>query len=142
MLEHGIESLCCIPLTTRKGELGTLNLASREANAFAPPRYRFSPAGRRAGGGARDNARSYREIAQLTEKLANEKLYLEEEIRSELNFEEIVGESPALKRVLSQARTVAPSDATVLILGYRNRKELIARAIHRIVPVKTGYSSK
>jgi len=47
----------------------------------------------------------------------SEKLYLEEEIRSELDFEEIVGESPALKRVLSQARTVAPSDATVLILG-------------------------
>jgi formate hydrogenlyase transcriptional activator len=82
---------------------------------------------------ALDNARSYREIAQLTDKLANEKLYLEEEIRSELNFEEIVGESPALKRVLAQARTVAPSDATVLILGDTGTgKELIARAIHRM----------
>jgi formate hydrogenlyase transcriptional activator len=82
---------------------------------------------------ALDNARSYREIAQLTEKLASEKLYLEEEIRTELNFEEIVGESPALKRVLSQARTVAPSDATVLILGDTGTgKELIARAIHRM----------
>jgi formate hydrogenlyase transcriptional activator len=91
MLEHGIESLCCIPLTTRQGELGTLNLASKEANAFAPPDIGFleQVAGQVAV--ALDNARSYREIAQLTDKLANEKLYLEEEIRSELNFEEIVG---------------------------------------------------
>jgi formate hydrogenlyase transcriptional activator len=133
MLEHGIESLCCIPLTTRKGELGTLNLASKQANAFAPPDVGFleQVAGQVAV--ALDNARSYREIAQLTEKLASEKLYLEEEIRAELNFEEIVGESPALKRVLSQARTVAPSDATVLVLGDTGTgKELIARAIHRM----------
>jgi formate hydrogenlyase transcriptional activator len=82
---------------------------------------------------ALDNARAYREIAQLTEKLASEKLYLEEEIRTELNFEEIVGDSAALKRVLSQARTVAPSGATVLILGDTGTgKELIARAIHRM----------
>jgi len=62
-----------------------------------------------------------------------EKLYLEDEIRSELNFEEIVGESAALKQVLNQAKTVAPSDATVLILGETGTgKELIARAIHRM----------
>ncbi len=133
MLDHGIESLCCIPLTTRKGELGTLNLASKEANAFAPPDVGFLEQVAAQVAVALDNARSYREIAQLTEKLASEKLYLEEEIRSELNFEEIVGESPALKRVLSQARTVAPSDATVLILGDTGTgKELIARAIHRM----------
>lgn len=133
MLEHGIESLCCIPLTTRKGELGTLNLASREANAFAPPDIGFLQQVAAQVAVALDNARSYREIAQLTEKLASEKLYLEEEIRSELNFEEIVGESPVLKRVLAQARTVAPSDATVLILGDTGTgKELIARAIHRM----------
>jgi formate hydrogenlyase transcriptional activator len=133
MLEHGIESLCCISLTTRKGELGTLNLASREANAFAPPDVGFLELVAAQVAVALDNARSYREIAQLTDKLANEKLYLEEEIRSELNFEEIVGESPALRRVLSQARTVAPSDATVLILGDTGTgKELIARAIHRM----------
>lgn len=133
MLEQGIQSLCCIPLTTRKGELGTLNLASREANAFAPQDIGFlqQVAGQVAV--ALDNARAYREIADLTHKLASEKLYLEEEIRSELNFEEIVGENTALKRVLSQARTVAPSDATVLILGDTGTgKELIARAIHRM----------
>jgi formate hydrogenlyase transcriptional activator len=133
MLEHGIQSLCCVPLTTRKGELGTLNLASKEANAFAPPDVGFLQQLAAQVAVALDNARSYREIAQLTDKLASEKLYLEEEIRTELNFEEIVGESPALKRVLSQARTVAPSDATVLILGDTGTgKELIARAIHRM----------
>jgi formate hydrogenlyase transcriptional activator len=133
MLEHGIQSLCCIPLTTRKGELGTLNLASREERAFAPQDVGFLQQVAAQVAVALDNARAYREIAQLTEKLASEKLYLEEEIRTELNFEEIVGESTALKRVLSQARTVAPSDATVLILGDTGTgKELIARAIHRM----------
>ena len=133
MLEHGIESSCCIPLTTRKGELGTLNLASREERAFAPQDVGFLQQVAAQVAVALDNARAYREIAQLTEKLASEKLYLEEEIRYELNFEEIVGDSAALKRVLSQARTVAPSDATVLILGDTGTgKELIARAIHRM----------
>jgi formate hydrogenlyase transcriptional activator len=133
MLEQGIQSLCCVPLTTRKGELGTLNLASKEANAFAPPDVGFLQQVAAQVAVALDNARSYREIAQLTDKLASEKLYLEEEIRTERNFEEIVGESPALKRVLSQARKVAPSDATVLILGDTGtEKELIARAIHRM----------
>jgi formate hydrogenlyase transcriptional activator len=133
MLEFGIQSLCCIPLTTRKGELGTLNLASKEADAFAPQDVGFLQQVAAQVAVALDNARAYREIALLTEKLASEKLYLEEEIRAELNFEEIVGESSALKQVLSQARTVAPSDATVLILGHTGTgKELIARAIHRM----------
>ena len=84
-------------------------------------------------------AREVREIAELKDKLAKEKLYLEDEIRSERNFEEIVGESSALKRVLNQAKTVAPSDATVLILGETGTgKELVARAIHRMSLRKDG----
>jgi len=133
MLELGIQSLCCIPLTTRKGELGTLNLASRDTHAFAPKDIGFLEQVAAQVAVALDNARAYREIAELTNKLASEKLYLEEEIRAELNFEEIVGESTALKKVLSQARTVASSDATVLILGDTGTgKELVARAIHRM----------
>jgi formate hydrogenlyase transcriptional activator len=64
-----------------------------------------------------ENALAYREISELKEKLAQEKLYLEEEIRSELKFDQIVGDSPALRQVLELVETVAASDATVLLLG-------------------------
>src|SRR5262249_28738226 len=78
-----------------------------------------------------ENALAYREISELKDKLAQEKLYLEEEIRSEMNFDQIVGNSPALRRVLELVETVAPSDSTVLLLGETGTgKELIARAIH------------
>src|SRR5213078_4037332 len=74
---------------------------------------------------------AYREISELKDKLAQEKLYLEEEIRSEMNFEQIVGSSAALKHVLQLVETVAASDSTVLLLGDTGTgKELIARAIH------------
>jgi formate hydrogenlyase transcriptional activator len=78
-----------------------------------------------------ENALAYREISELKDKLAQEKLYLEEEIRSESNFEQIIGNSPALRHVLEMVDTVAPSDSTVLLLGETGTgKELIARAIH------------
>ncbi len=133
ILEQGIRTLCCIPLVTRHGTLGTLNLACREDNAFMLQDLSFLKQVAAQVAIALDNARAYREIAQLTKKLATEKLYLEDEIRLERNFEEIVGDSPALKRVLGQAKTVAPSDATVLILGDTGTgKELVARAVHRM----------
>jgi formate hydrogenlyase transcriptional activator len=139
ILEQGIRTLCCIPLVTRNAILGTLNLASREDNAFMPQDLSFLKQVAAQVAIALDNARAYREIAQLTKKLATEKLYLEDEIRSERDFEEIVGDSPALKRVLGQAKTVAPSDATVLVLGDTGTgKELVARAIHRMSSRKNG----
>jgi formate hydrogenlyase transcriptional activator len=74
---------------------------------------------------------AYREIAELKEKLAQEKLYLEDEIRGEIDFEGIVGQSSALRHVLNLVETVATSDSTVLLLGETGTgKELIARAIH------------
>jgi PAS domain S-box-containing protein len=74
---------------------------------------------------------AYREISELKEKLVQEKLYLEQEIRSDMDFEQIVGNSPALKRVLQLVETVGPSDSTVLLLGETGTgKELVARAIH------------
>src|SRR5262249_55232963 len=77
------------------------------------------------------NALAYQEISELKDKLAQEKLYLEEEIRSEMGFEEIIGRSPALKHVLQLVETVAPSDSTALLLGETGTgKEVIARAIH------------
>src|SRR5260370_1460542 len=74
---------------------------------------------------------AYREIAELKDKLAQEKLYLEDEICGEMDFEGIVGQSWALRHVLSLVETVSPSDSTVLLLGETGTgKELIARAIH------------
>ena len=130
---EGVQWLCSIPLLTRKGALGTINFARKDINAFSAPDIGLLKqiAGQIAI--AMDNARAYREIAALTEKLSVEKLYWQDEIRSELNFEEIIGESHILKKVLDQAKTVANSDAIVLILGEtRTGKELIARAIHRM----------
>jgi formate hydrogenlyase transcriptional activator len=82
---------------------------------------------------AMDNALSYRKISELSHKLAQEKLYLENEIRSELNFEEIVGNSAVLRRVLRQVEAVSPTNSTVLIYGETGcGKELIARAVHKL----------
>src|SRR5438034_7133063 len=82
-----------------------------------------------------ENALAFKEIDALKDKLAVEKLYLEEEIRSELNFEEIVGESAALKRALGQVELAAPAGTTVLLLGETGTgKELFARAIHNLSP--------
>src|SRR5581483_1338973 len=93
LYEEGVQSGCCIPLITPKGSLGTLNLASRKIDAFGPQDVHLLEQVAAQVAIALDNARAYREIAELRDKLAEEKLYLEDEIRSELNFEEIVGES-------------------------------------------------
>ena len=78
-----------------------------------------------------ENALAYGQIATLKDQLAHEKLYLEEEIRSELSFADIVGHSAALRRVLHQVEIVAPTDATVLLTGETGTgKRIIARAIH------------
>jgi formate hydrogenlyase transcriptional activator len=113
--------------------VGTLNVGSKKDRAFSEEDEEVLNQIAAQLAIALDNARAYREIQALRDRLAEEKLYLEDEIRSELNFEEIVGESPELRRVLAQARTVAPSGFTVLILGETGTgKELIARAIHRM----------
>jgi formate hydrogenlyase transcriptional activator len=110
-----------------------LNLGRKEDNAFDRQDVPFLQQVAAQIALALDNAAAYREIEELTQKLNKEKLYLQEEVRSAHDFEEIVGESTALKRVLAQLHTVAPSDATVLILGETGTgKELIARAIHRL----------
>jgi formate hydrogenlyase transcriptional activator len=127
----GLQSLCCIPLITRKGVLGTLNVGSMKEKAFAPSDVDLLSQVAAQAAIAIENATSFQEIAGLKDQLAEEKLYLEDEIRSEQNFGEIIGDDPAFRRVLDQLATVAPTDASVLILGETGTgKELIARAIH------------
>ena len=128
---EGLKTLCIVPLVNRGRAIGLLVLARKEDNSFSEHDAEFlmEVAGQVAI--AIENALAYREISELKDKLAQEKLYLEEEIRSELNFEHIIGSSPALKQVLELVETVALSDSTVLLLGDTGTgKELIARAIH------------
>ena len=128
---EAIESCCVLPLISRNRTLGVLTLASRVENSFSQEDVDFLM---RAAGQvaiAIENALAYKEIAELKDKLAQEKLYLEDEIRSEADFEGIVGQSSALRQVLQLVETVATSDSTVLLLGETGTgKELIARAIH------------
>jgi len=133
VLGAGIRTVRCVPLLTSKGALGTLNVGSKKDEAFSREDEEILNQIAAQLAIALDNARAYREIEALKDRLAQEKLYLEDEIRTELHFEEIIGDSPELNRVLAQAKTVAPSGSTVLILGETGTgKELIARAIHRM----------
>jgi formate hydrogenlyase transcriptional activator len=135
MLDEGVRSMVCMPLITHDRALGTLSLASLRDAAFQQGDVDLlaQVAGQVAI--AVENALAFREIAELKNKLAEEKLYLEDEIRSEMNFEEIVGDSPQLRAVLKQVETVAPTDSAVLIQGETGTgKELIARAIHNLSP--------
>src|SRR6267378_3317628 len=128
---EALESGCALPLISRGRTLGVLTLGSRVENSVSPEDVDFllQAAGQVAI--AIDNALAYREIAELKDKFAQEKLYLEDEIRGEMDFEGIVGQSSVLRHVLQQVETVAPSDSTVLLLGETGTgKELIARAIH------------
>ena len=128
---EALESGCALPLISRGRTLGVLTLGSRIENSIRPEDVDFvlRAAGQLAI--AIENRLAYREVAELKDRLAQEKLYLEDEIRGEIDFEGIVGQSSALRHVLSLVETVAPSDSTVLLLGETGTgKELIARAIH------------
>jgi formate hydrogenlyase transcriptional activator len=128
---EGIRSALALPLISRNRTLGVLGLGSRAENSFSLEDVDFlvRVAGQVAI--AVENALAYREIAELKDKLAQEKLYLEEEIRSTSDFEGIIGQSSALRQALQLVDTVATSDSTVLLLGETGTgKELVARAIH------------
>jgi len=128
---EGLHSFCDIPLVSKNRMLGVLAVARREENAFDNDEVSFLIQVANQVAIAVENALAYGKIAELTDRLAQEKLYLEEEIRGEMDFEGIVGQSSGLRHVLNLVETVAPSDSTVLLLGETGTgKELIARAIH------------
>ena len=133
LVSQGVQSALCVPLITRNRALGTLSVASVRDQAFTQEDVDLLSQVANQIAIAVENAIAYRQIEELKDKLAEEKLYLEDEIRTEYNFEEIIGESAALKRALREVETVAPTDSTVLILGESGTgKELIARAIHNL----------
>lgn len=131
VLAEGLRSRCFIPLINHGRAVGWLVMMRKTEVSFTPEDVEFLTQAAGQIAIAIENAMAYHEISELKDKLAQEKLYLEEEIRSEMNFENIVGNSPALKHALELVETVAPNDSTVLLLGETGTgKELIARAIH------------
>ncbi len=128
-----IHSLAHVPMMGRGGIVGVLSLGSWRDHAFSQDDLAFLGQIARQVAIAIENAWAFGEVSDIKDKLAQEKLYLEGEIRSELKFEEIVGKSQALRLVLEQVETVAPTDSTVLIYGETGTgKELIARAVHNL----------
>jgi formate hydrogenlyase transcriptional activator len=137
--EWGIHSVVHVPMAGRNGIVGVLSLGTRTEGVFSTDDLPFLTQVARQVAIAIENARTFSEVSEEKTKLALEKLYLEDELRSELKFEEIVGRSEALRRVLEQIETVAPTDSTVLIYGETGSgKELIARAVHNLSARKQG----
>jgi formate hydrogenlyase transcriptional activator len=132
---YGAESYCWLPLTTARRRLGALVFTSKEPSAYDTVDLDFLQQVANQVAVAVENALAFQEIEALNDRLYRENVYLEEEVRAENNFGDIVGESVGLRRVLKEVETVAPTDSTVLICGETGTgKELIARALHELSP--------
>jgi formate hydrogenlyase transcriptional activator len=133
--QEGLRSGVSLPLISNQCPIATMTLASRRDDAFTESDVELMVQISVQVTIAVENALAFQQIGELKNKLAKEKLYLEDEIRTEFNFDEIVGKSSALRRILEQIETVAGTNSTVLILGETGTgKELIARAIHNLSP--------
>jgi formate hydrogenlyase transcriptional activator len=133
LLGEGLRLFVSLPLVSRGKVLGTLNLGARDESCFTPDDVALLSQAAGQIAIAVDNAFSYKRIEELNGKLAEEKVYLEDEIRTDHQFEEIIGSSKSLMSILKQVETVAPTDSTVLIFGETGTgKELVARAIHSL----------
>jgi formate hydrogenlyase transcriptional activator len=128
---ESIATIFSAPLMGSSMLLGMVSLGSRQEDAFSQSDQDLIRQVANQISLALENAVAYRRLNIAHEKLEEERLYLESEIQSAYNFEDIIGNSPALRRVLDQISIVAPTDATVLLVGETGTgKELIARAIH------------
>ncbi|MGE3165006.1 MAG: sigma 54-interacting transcriptional regulator [Planctomycetota bacterium] len=132
---YGVQSCCWLPLTTARRRLGALVFASKRPSMYETAHLDFLQQVANQVAVAVENAQAFQEIEALRDQLAKEKAYLEEEVRTECDFGDIIGESPALRAVLQKVETVAPTDSTVLVFGATGTgKELIARAVHSLSP--------
>jgi len=133
ILAEGLKSAICLPLIAHGRPLGTIVVASLKEDQFPEKDAALLRPVANQIAIAVENSLAFRQVVERANKLSEEKLYLQDEIRTEYNFEEIIGESPALKHILQQLETVAPTDSTILIRGETGTgKELIARAIHHL----------
>ena len=131
LITSGFRSFVVVPLVVRGKSIGTLNVASQTPNQYSEAQAEFLQEVANQVAVAVENMKAYEEIASLKARLEAENVYLQEEIRTEHNFTEIVGNSPALLSALRKVEQISPTDSTVLILGETGTgKELIARAIH------------
>ena len=132
-VELGCKSDCCVPLVTSNGTLGTIDIARTSGEDWSDADVDFLVQVGRQVAIAVENALSYRQLQGIKERLATEKLYLEDEIRLDHNNGNMIGAGAAFQSILKSAQIVAPTDASVLILGETGTgKELVARAIHEM----------
>ena len=135
LVTEGIQSMCVVPLTLQGKCIGLLSVVSQQRDRYSGEDAVFLQEVANQVALAVQNMQSYQEIASLKARLEKENVYLREELRAEHNFEEIVGNSPALLKALHAVEQVAPTDSTVLIYGETGTgKELVARAIHSRSP--------
>src|SRR6266850_2386510 len=133
IIPEGLKTGCMLPLVSRNRILGLLGLGRREESGFSRADIGFLTQVASQIAIGVENALEYEQITEAKDRLAEQAFYLENEIRLEHNFEEIVGNSQPLKAVLESVRIVAPADSTVLIQGETGTgKEVIARAIHNL----------
>src|SRR6266849_4121473 len=132
-IPEGLKTGCFVPLVSRNRLLGLLGLGRREETDFSQADVGFLTQVATQIAIGVENALDYGQITVARDRLAEQAFYLENEIRLEHNFEEIIGNSQPLKAVLESVRIVAPADSTVLIQGETGTgKEVIARAIHNL----------